>query len=278
MRVVGYIRLSKAEEGHGLSVQRRAIEDYCERRGYQLLKVFEDNGASGRSTRKRPGLAAAIEACSRRDVGGIVATRVDRLARSSLDFHRIVESVQKASGTILFSEQETFSLDTPEGRMLASILASFAAFEADLISARTKAALAVVRRNGSKSGRKIGNPTFRSVPPTVTALIHELRSEGISADRIHAQRARVSDRAGRKAMARPDRRKRNRAGLMNRALDERSDPYFVGLLAMAIVQALGALERRDVVGASVILRENLDDLRHSALVRGDPAFRKTLRL
>jgi hypothetical protein len=65
---------------------------------------------------------------------------------------------------------------------------------------------------------------------------------------------------------------------MNPALDERSDPYFVGLLAMAIVQALGALERRDVVGASVILRENLDDLRHSALVRGDPAFRKTLRL
>jgi DNA invertase Pin-like site-specific DNA recombinase len=184
MRVVGYIRLSKAEEGHGLSVQRRAIEDYCERRGYQLLKVFEDNGASGRSTRKRPGLAAAIEACSRRDVGGIVATRVDRLARSSLDFHRIVESVQKASGTILFSEQETFSLDTPEGRMLASILASFAAFEADLISARTKAALAVVRRNGSKSGRKIGNPTFRSVPPTVTALIHELRSEGNSYRRI----------------------------------------------------------------------------------------------
>jgi DNA invertase Pin-like site-specific DNA recombinase len=184
MRVVGYIRLSKAEEGHGLSVQRRAIEDYCERRGYELVEVYEDNGASGRSTRKRPGLADAIAACSRRDVDAIVATRVDRLARSSLDFHRIVEQVQKASGTILFSEQETFSLDTPEGRMLASILASFAAFEADLISARTRAALAVVRKNGSKSGRRIGNPTFRSVPPAVTALILQLRSEGMSYRRI----------------------------------------------------------------------------------------------
>jgi hypothetical protein len=87
MKVVGYVRLPKAEEGHGLSVQRRAIEDYCQRRGYELAEIHEDNGASGRSTRKRPGLAAAIEACSRRDVGGIVATRVDRLARSSLDFH-----------------------------------------------------------------------------------------------------------------------------------------------------------------------------------------------
>jgi DNA invertase Pin-like site-specific DNA recombinase len=184
MRLAGYVRLSKREEGHGLSAQRRAIEAYCERRGFELVEVFEDNGASGRSTRKRPGLADAIDACSRRDVGGVVATRVDRLARSSLDFHRIVEQVQKASGTILFSEQETFSLDTPEGRMLASILASFAAFEADLISARTKAALAVVRKNGSKSGRRIGNPTFRAVPPAVSALILRLRSEGMSYRRI----------------------------------------------------------------------------------------------
>jgi DNA invertase Pin-like site-specific DNA recombinase len=184
MKVVGYVRLSKAEEGHGLSVQRQALENYCQRRGYELVEVFEDNGASGRSTRKRPGLAAAVEACSRRDVGGIVATRVDRLARSSLDFHRIVEQVQKASGTILFSEQETFSLDTPEGRMLASILASFAAFEADLISARTKAALAVVRKNGSKSGRAIGNPGFRPVTPAVAGLICELRSEGMSYAKI----------------------------------------------------------------------------------------------
>lgn len=103
---------------------------------------------------------------------------MDRLARSSLDFHRIVEQIQKAGATVLFSEQESFSLDTPEGRMLVGILASFAAFEADLISARTKAALAVVRENGSRSGRPIGNPRFRPVPPTVVGLIGELRAEG----------------------------------------------------------------------------------------------------
>jgi DNA invertase Pin-like site-specific DNA recombinase len=180
MRVVGYARLSKAEAGHGLSVQRSAIEDYCARRGLELGRVLEDNGASGRSTRKRPGLAAALEACRSEGCGAIVATRVDRLARSSLDFHRIVEQVQKAGATLLFSEQESFSLDTPEGRMLVGILASFAAFEADLISARTKAALAVVKKRGSKSGKPIGNPRFQRVPPAVALLIRKLRSEGQS--------------------------------------------------------------------------------------------------
>src|SRR5207249_3968739 len=135
VNVIGYVRLSKAESGHGLSVQRKGVEDYCERRGLELVRIEEDNGASGRSTRKRPGLAAAIEACRAEGCGGIVATRVDRLARSSLDFHRIIEQVQKAGATVLFSEQESFSLDTAEGRMLVGILSSFAQFEADLISA-----------------------------------------------------------------------------------------------------------------------------------------------
>ena len=68
--------------------------------------------------------------------------------------------------------------------MLVGILASFAAFEADLISARTKAALEVVRRNGSRSGRPIGNPAFRAVPRAVSARIHELRLQGLSYRRI----------------------------------------------------------------------------------------------
>jgi DNA invertase Pin-like site-specific DNA recombinase len=180
MNVCGYVRLSRAGDGHGLDVQRRAIESYCERRAFMLVGIEEDAAASGRSTRKRPGLARALEACSN-GCGGIVATRVDRLARSSLDFHRIVEQVQRTGSTILFSEQESFSLDTPEGRMLVGILASFAAFEAELISARTKAALQVVRENGSRSGKRIGNPSFTAAPPETVAKILELhRREGLS--------------------------------------------------------------------------------------------------
>jgi hypothetical protein len=64
---------------------------------------------------------------------------------------------------------------------------------------------------------------------------------------------------------------------MNPALDERSDPYFVGLLSSAIVLALQALDRRDIAGAKVVLRENLNDLLRSELVRKDPAFRETLQ-
>ncbi len=64
--------------------------------------------------------------------------------------------------------------------MLVGILASFAAFEADLISARTKAALAVVKKNGSKSGRPIGNPKFDRISSEIEAQIVELRASRMS--------------------------------------------------------------------------------------------------
>lgn len=180
MLVVGYVRLSKEGNGHGIAAQRHAVEDYCKRRGFELLRIEEDNGASGRSTKKRPGLAAAIEACQSEGCTAIVATRVDRLARSSLDFHRIVEQVRGVGATILFTEQEGFSLDTPEGKMLVGILATFAAFEADLISARVKASLEVVRRKGSKSGKPIGNPNFVRVPVKLEKRIQKMRGQGMS--------------------------------------------------------------------------------------------------
>ena len=64
--------------------------------------------------------------------------------------------------------------------MLAGILASFAAFEADLISARTKAALAVVRTNGSKSGKQIGNPNFARIPSAIESQIVHLRTRDLA--------------------------------------------------------------------------------------------------
>ena len=75
MQVIGYARLSKAESGHGLSVQRRAIKDFCQRRGFELLRVEEDDGASGRSPRKRPRLQRALNACRSEGCRAIVATR-----------------------------------------------------------------------------------------------------------------------------------------------------------------------------------------------------------
>jgi DNA invertase Pin-like site-specific DNA recombinase len=178
MNVIGYARLSKSsEEGHSIPAQERAIAAYCERTGLELLRVEVDDGVSGRSMKKRPALARALDACRAGEASGLVAARLDRVTRSLLDFARLVEDAEKHRYSLVVIDQ-AFDLSTPHGRAMAGMLAVFSQYERDLISARTRSALAHVKKNGSKSGRKIGNPAFKPVPAAVAALIRELRAGG----------------------------------------------------------------------------------------------------
>jgi DNA invertase Pin-like site-specific DNA recombinase len=185
-RVVGYCRLSKSEDGHGIDVQRRAIEEHCERHGLELLRIEQDDGVSGRSTSKRPGLAAALDVCRSGECDGVVAAKLDRVTRSLLDFARIVEDAQRHSYSLIIIDQG-FDLQTPHGKAMAGMLAVFAQYERDMISARTRDALAIVRKNGSRSGRSIGNPSFRPCPEPIAQLIRDLRAEGRTYQSIAAE-------------------------------------------------------------------------------------------
>jgi DNA invertase Pin-like site-specific DNA recombinase len=184
LQVIGYTRLSRAGNGHGLDAQRQAIVEHCERMGWQLVAVLSDEAASGRSMRKRPGLLRCIESCIEGSADAIVSSKVDRLARSSLDFHRIIEQAQKHGFDVVCVEQG-FSLQTPEGRLLASILASFAQFERELIGARTRAGLEIARAKG----KKIGNPNFARASDAAVQRIKELRAQGLNFSSIANQLA-----------------------------------------------------------------------------------------
>jgi DNA invertase Pin-like site-specific DNA recombinase len=85
--VVGYIRVSTAEQadsGAGLEAQRAAITAEAERRGWQLVHVFEDAGASGKSLSGRQGLQEALQAVEEGQAQALVVAKLDRLSRSLL--------------------------------------------------------------------------------------------------------------------------------------------------------------------------------------------------
>lgn len=176
----GYIRCStayQAESGAGLADQRRAIGIECERRGWTLDHIYADEGASGRSIERRPELQAALDALQEGSASVLVTAKLDRLSRSVLDFASLMARAEHEGWAIVVLDVNV-DTSTPSGEMMAHVVASFAQYERRLISDRTRRALAVKKAQGVILGRP------RSIPPDVRNLIAELRSDGLSYQRI----------------------------------------------------------------------------------------------
>jgi len=154
-RVAGYIRVStidQAESGLGLAAQRAALEAECERRGWTLTEVFADEGASGKSTKGRQALAAALDAVSSGAADALMVTKLDRLSRSLSDFSRIIDRAGD-EGWNLVALDLAIDLSTPSGELVAAIMAASAQWERRVIGDRTKDALAQAKARGTRLGR-----------------------------------------------------------------------------------------------------------------------------
>lgn len=178
-RMVGYARVStdeQAENGAGLDAQRAAIEQAAQLRGFELAAVIEDAGLSGKSL-ARPGLEQALALVEAGDADGIVVAKLDRLSRSLLDFAALTERSRR-KGWALVALDLGVDTSTPQGEMLANVLATFAQFERRLIGQRTKEALAVRRAQGVKIGRPSG------ISPQLRTRIKGMRTRGWTLQRI----------------------------------------------------------------------------------------------
>lgn len=185
MEVIGYARISVSEaNGLSLSAQRDAISRECERRGWNLCEVIEDNGASGRDA-NRPGLSAALGLIAEGKASGLVCAKLDRLSRSVIDFGQILEWLdhQGATFTALDLGIDT---STAAGRLVANVMASVGEWERSAISARTKASLQAKRERGEQIGRaSVGDR------PALAQRIAAMRADGLTlqaiADALNAE-------------------------------------------------------------------------------------------
>lgn len=151
---IGYIRVStmdQVDEGISLSAQRARLVAWAALYGYELLAILEDAGISGKRADNRPGLQEALAlACQHK--APLVVYSLSRMARSTKDAIEILERLRKC-GADLVSITEQIDTTTAAGKMMFRLLAIFAEFERDLVSERTKAAMAHLKAQGKCCGQ-----------------------------------------------------------------------------------------------------------------------------
>lgn len=139
---IGYARVSTQDQN--LELQTTALENFgCE-------KIFKEKKSA---IKERPELEKLIQHIRKGDK--VVVWKLDRLGRSLRHLINTISQFEEM-GVEFVSMNDNIDTSTAQGRLMFNLFASFAEFERELISERTKAGLAHARANGRKGGRKPG--------------------------------------------------------------------------------------------------------------------------
>lgn len=144
VRCAIYTRKSSDEgldqDFNSLDAQREAAESFIASQrseGWACLPTRYDDGGFTGGNMERPALKRLLADTEAGLIDCVVVYKVDRLSRSLLDFARIVE-VFEARGVSFVPVTQQFNTANSMGRLMLNVLLSFAQFEREIISERTR--------------------------------------------------------------------------------------------------------------------------------------------
>jgi site-specific DNA recombinase len=154
LKLIGYVRVSSKgqEDNTSLEEQKRRLRAYCDAFEHKLVRVYEDVG-SGKSTEERPQFQDALSQLQRAD--GIIATKLDRIARNTRDVLALVQDTLIPEDKALILLDLNVDTSTPTGRMILTVMASVAELERDQINERCKSGREAKRKESGYLGGKI---------------------------------------------------------------------------------------------------------------------------
>lgn len=136
---VCYIRVSSEEQvkNYSLGNQADKCKEYCKNNGYELLKIFRDEGKSAVSL-VRPALIELLEYCKQNKgkVTAVIIYKIDRMSRSTYDYLEIKRRLASYGVTIVSITEPTDS--SPTGEFLETLMAAQARLDNAIKSERTK--------------------------------------------------------------------------------------------------------------------------------------------
>jgi len=149
MRALGYARVSVSSED--IRNQVIAIQDYCRRKGYELLKIFTDTVTGVSSPMDRPEFRRMLIYAKELGVHRIVVYDLSRLGRSLTELFRALK-ILRDNGIIVefIRHQELLDMDERSFTVFVTTLGLAVQLEREFMHQRLEQA----RLTGKHIGRK----------------------------------------------------------------------------------------------------------------------------
>lgn len=154
-RAVIYLRVSSEEQvdNFSLSTQEDICRKEANKRGYEIIEVFREEGRSAKSITGRPVLINLLEYCrkNKKRINAVIVYRLDRISRQTADYLAIRKKLGEKDITIVSATEPTG--DSPTEKLVETILAGFAQLDNDIRSERARNGLRAHYLSGLISGK-----------------------------------------------------------------------------------------------------------------------------
>ncbi|MDP3987463.1 MAG: recombinase family protein [Nanoarchaeota archaeon] len=134
-----YVRVStleQATQGFSLNAQQEALENYAKALGYDVFKIYRDEGRSAKDL-KRPEMTQMLADAEAGKFSAIFTYKLDRFSRSLKDLILTIDKL-KGLGIDFVSLQDKIETASASGKLMFHIISAFAEFERNIIGDRTK--------------------------------------------------------------------------------------------------------------------------------------------
>ena len=151
-KVAIYCRVSTTDQS--CSRQKRDLLEYAKQADYEVVGVWKETASGSKNNRLER--KQVMNLAQARQIDGILVTELTRWGRSTIDLISTLQDLAHWGVSLIATTGLQFDLTTPHGKLIASVMASLAEFERDLVRERVCSGLAAAKAKGKKLGRKPG--------------------------------------------------------------------------------------------------------------------------
>ena len=169
-KVIIYCRVPTADQS--CARQEQDLLAYAARAGFEVVDIRREISSGTKD--QRPERQKVMALAQDRRIDAVLVTELTRWGRSTTDLVQTLHDLQAWNVSLIAQTGLQFELSTPQGKLIASMMAALAEFERDLLRERVRSGIAAAKARGKTFGRRLGHrPKADRLAPKVLRLVEE---------------------------------------------------------------------------------------------------------